>query len=118
MDNRLQNLTLEFSKLISGRKENFEIDEVCTSVTVRAFNYAIGAYFVRHFVDESARHEVKKMTEKIRKNLKRLIAKLDWIAENDKVFAYKKIAAMVDQVGYPEHAMNDTALLKFHKTTF
>lgn len=100
---------------------SYDVDEMCTSLTVQIFNHAVASSFVRHFVDPATRREVqvvkiKKVSvlstapdkfkellillfQKISKNLgdtlSTMSAKLNWMTNADKNIFYKKVCRIL-----------------------
>lgn len=91
-----------FGKILSGTKE---IQPLWKRVVLAA-DYTIGdgtgkLYAERHF-PESSKKQVLAIVEQIRSTYRERIAQLDWMSDETKTYATKKLDAMKVLIGYPD----------------
>lgn len=85
-----------------GANEKEEDSYAGCQIVSMAMEDFLAEYYMKEYVGEEMEQEVKSLTEEIRGELKEKIVKADWMCEQTKEYAVKKLDAMKLIVGLPE----------------
>ncbi|CAF1138593.1 unnamed protein product [Rotaria sordida] len=102
--------------LLPLKKELYGIDslterwEFCIKRTDEAFGYGLGALYSRAVFDETDRLKANELVKNIRISFEENLNNLQWIDEQSKIEAKKKLEKMNEKIGYPEFIKNQTKL--------
>jgi len=77
--------------------------------------FALGKYYVDKHFTEDLKNEGKQMVENIREAMKQRILEIEWLEEETKTSAIKKILEMKDGIGYPDYIMEPKKLYQKYK---
>lgn len=91
-----------FSKLLSGAKQQLPRWKRCLRSTDAAMRDVIGQIFVAQAFPPSSKAAANAMVTNLRGTLRDDIAHLAWMSPATKVKAQRKLAAMVQKIGYPD----------------
>lgn len=105
---------LKFSSVISGKQENDPRWKECVEVTTSSMPIAIGALYVRHYFQESAKVAATEMVGQIRKQFEKILKEVSWMDEETRAKAMIKVAAMAVHIGYPEELLDDAKLTEHY----
>ena len=92
-----------FAKTLQGQKEQTPRWKQCTSLTDRALGEAVGQDWVKQYFPPDAKANMEKLVHALEAALGDDIKQLPWMSDATKVEAEKKLAAIRDKIGYPEH---------------
>jgi len=68
----------------------------------QSLGFAIGKVYVERHFPESSKEQMVELVENLRKALDERITNLDWMGEETKQNAKKKLAAFIPKIGYPD----------------
>ncbi|CAF3149631.1 unnamed protein product [Rotaria sp. Silwood2] len=115
--NKVLQLSSIFEKaLLPLKKEVFGIDsilerwEYCIIQTDDAFGYGLGALYTRAVFDEASRLKANELVKNIRVSFEENLNNLQWIDEQSKNEAKKKLEKINEKIGYPDFIKNQTKL--------
>ena len=92
----------EFSKVVSGVKEQRPRWKRALSATEGALGEAIGKLYVEKYFPESSKKQMLDLVENLRTALGQHIDSLTWMSDETKANAQKKHAAFTVKIGYPD----------------
>ena len=92
----------EFSKVVSGVKEQRPRWKRALSATEGALGEAIGKLYVEKYFPESSKKQMLDLVENLRTALGQHIDSLTWMSDETKANAQKKLAAFTVKIGYPD----------------
>ncbi|CAF0815027.1 unnamed protein product [Rotaria sp. Silwood1] len=105
-----EKLTLPLFKELYGMESLPERWEYCVKETDAAFGYGLGALYVKAVFGERDRHTANEIITNIRQMFDENLHKLEWIDEQSKIEAKKKLKKISEKVGYPDFINNKTKL--------
>jgi putative endopeptidase len=91
-----------YSATLAGQKEQAPRWKRCTAATDRALGEAVGQDWVAKNFPLAAKDNMEKLVTALEKALAEDIKHLDWMSEDTKVEAKKKLDAFRRNIGYPE----------------
>lgn len=83
---------------------------LCKEAVQEQLGFLFSFEYGRHYVSEQRRSSVLEMLENIRHELDSLLLSMDWLEENTKIQARKKLANLKALVAYPDEFLNGTLL--------
>lgn len=92
----------EYSKIISGVKEQRPRWKRALGATQAALGEAIGELYVEKYFPESSKQYMLELVENLRAALGEHIKALTWMSDETKEQALKKLAAFTVKIGYPD----------------
>jgi len=87
---------------LSGQKENEPRWERCVRATNASLGMALGQLYVDRTFGPEGKARTLKMVEAIEAAMHQDIQQLDWMSDTTKQQAYKKLSAIVNNIGYPD----------------
>ncbi len=100
---KLQNEHFNFyGTILNGTKEREPRWKSCIWAVDSMFGESLGEAFVKVAFGNDAKNLTKKMVQDIKVALKDTVEKIDWMDDETKVGAFKKIATFNQKIGYPE----------------
>ncbi len=91
-----------YAATLAGQKEQAPRWKRCTAATDRALGEAVGQDWVAKNFPPAAKDNMEKLVTALEKALAEDIKTLDWMSEDTKVEAKKKLDAFRRNIGYPE----------------
>jgi putative endopeptidase len=91
-----------YAATLAGQKEQTPRWKRCTAATDRALGEAVGQDWVAKNFPPAAKDNMEKLVTALEKALAEDIKQLDWMSEETKVEAKKKLDAFRRNIGYPE----------------
>lgn len=76
--------------------------------------YVVGSMYVRKYFDERTRHDVVEIVNNIKMSVEEAISKADWMSENVKEKAMKKLKMMKQFVAYSDEFLDRTTVDELH----
>jgi putative endopeptidase len=92
-----------FSRTLNGQKEQQPRWKRCTAATDRALGEAVGQDWVKQNFPPAAKANTEKLVHALEAALATDIQGLPWMSDATKVEAKKKLDAITDKIGYPDH---------------
>ena len=92
-----------FSATLNGQKEQQPRWKRCTRMTDGALGEAVGQDWVKQNFPPDAKNNMENLVHALEAALAQDIAQLPWMSPETKVEAKKKLDAIRDKIGYPEH---------------
>ena len=99
-----------FSATLNGQKEQQPRWKRCTRMTDAALGEAVGQDWVKQNFPPDAKNNMENLVHALETALGQDIAQLPWMSPETKVEAKKKLDAIRDKIGYPEHWRNYSKL--------
>ena len=108
-------MTLEFSKVQSGR-QSFEVRwKECVDETLSNLPMATSALYVKHFFPEDSKKIASDLVDKLRGEVQNILKKVPWMDESTREAALIKAKHMVAHIGYPDEFSNEDKIIDFYK---
>ncbi|QQK08784.1 M13 family metallopeptidase [Miniphocaeibacter halophilus] len=103
LPNDIRGIMIEFENTISGTvpKEN-EREEAVFKIINDTFGFALGEIYVENNFSQKAKEDVEEMTKNIIEKYKERLKNNEWLSEETKAGALKKLDSMAIKIGYPE----------------
>ena len=92
----------EYSKVVSGVKEQRPRWKRALGATENALGEAIGQLYVEKYFPESSKQYMLELVENLRAALGVHIQNLTWMSDSTKTRALEKLAAFTVKIGYPD----------------
>jgi putative endopeptidase len=99
-----EELTFDFfSKTLNGQKEERPRWERCTAQTDRALGEALGQDWVKQNFPPSSKDATEKLVHSLEAAMTEDLKTLPWMSPETRIEAKKKLDAIADKIGYPNH---------------
>jgi putative endopeptidase len=92
-----------FNKTLNGQKEEQPRWKRCTRMTDQALGEAVGQDWVKQNFPPSAKDNMEKLIKALEAAMAADLKTLPWMSDETKVEARKKLNAITDKIGYPDH---------------
>lgn len=99
-DFRQQNAV--YSMAITGQEKLSEKERSAFNLATMSFSHVIGDYYGRTYFGEEAKNDVIKMVENIIDVFEKRLKDNNWLSDDTKLAAIKKLNLMEIQIGYPD----------------
>ncbi len=96
------NASFEFSKVVSGVQQQRPRWKRALSTTESAMGEAIGQLYVEKYFPQSSKDYMIGLVENLRTALGKHIINLEWMSDDTKLNAIKKLNAFTVKIGYPD----------------
>lgn len=96
------NANFEFSKVLTGQKEQTPRWERMSSLIDRQLGELLGQLYVQKYFKPEAKKRMQALVANMQKTYESRIKKLDWMSEETKIRALEKLHAYVNKIGYPD----------------
>ena len=100
----------EFTKLLSGAKEQRPRWQRCMLAVKGAMPDAVGKVFVKNLVPAGTKERMVALVHNIRQTLREDIQDLDWMGVPTKKLATAKLDKMTEHIAYPDKPIDYSAL--------
>jgi endothelin-converting enzyme/putative endopeptidase len=100
----------EFTKLLSGAKEQRPRWQRCVRSVKAAMPDAVGKLFIKNFVAEGTKERMTALVHNVRQTLREDIQELDWMSPPTKKLATAKLDKMTEHIAFPDKPIDYTAL--------
>lgn len=101
-----------FSLALSGAAEPTGAEEAAYNVAMGVFSEVVGIYYGKTYFGEEARQDVQAMVEQIVDVYRQRLTENEWLSDETREMAIRKLDHMSVHVGYPDEARPMYALLK------
>jgi predicted metalloendopeptidase len=98
-------------KFLSGQQEIEPRWERCVRATNTSLGMALGQLYVDRTFGPEGKERTMKMVKAIESAMRQDIQQLDWMSDTTKQQAYKKLTAIVNNIGYPDTWRNYSSVL-------
>ncbi|CAF3355230.1 unnamed protein product [Rotaria socialis] len=105
-----EKLTLPLFKELYGMESLPDRWEYCVRETDAAFGYGLGALYIKAVFGEEDRKKANELIKNIRQTFDENLNQLQWIDEQSRIEAKRKISKITEKVGYPDFLDNKTKL--------
>lgn len=112
----IRNRSLEFNKILSGKREYEPRWKECVGVTAKYLPIATGAIYVRKYFDEKSKKAATEMVHAIRAEFEDTLRTVSWMDNATRASAIHKVEKMENHIAYPSELMDDAKLESFHET--
>ena len=102
LSDKFSKTNFDFSKVISGVEKQRPRWKRALSATEGAMGEAIGQLYVEEYFPESSKEYMIGLVENLRTALGKHIINLDWMSDETKLNAIKKLNAFTVKIGYPD----------------
>jgi putative endopeptidase len=92
-----------FAKTLNGQKEEQPRWKRCTAQTDRALGEAVGQEWVKQNFPASSKDSTERLVKALEAAMAKDLETLPWMSPETKVEARKKLDAIADKIGYPNH---------------
>ncbi|UQS84452.1 M13 family peptidase [Apilactobacillus apisilvae] len=92
----------EFSRTLSGKKEAVKKEKAAYYLAAGTFDQVIGDYYGHKYFGEKAKQDVHDMVVKMINVYEKRLSNNDWLSEDTKKMAIKKLNALSIHVGFPD----------------
>ncbi|MDE6134424.1 MAG: M13 family metallopeptidase, partial [Muribaculaceae bacterium] len=96
------NASFDYSKVVSGVQQMRPRWKRALGATEGALGEAIGQLYVEKYFPESSKEYMLDLVENLRTSLGKHIINLDWMSDETKLNAIKKLNAFTVKIGYPD----------------
>ncbi len=91
-----------FSLALSGVAEPSSAEEAAYNMVLSLFGEAVGIYYGKTYLGEEARQDVQEMVARFVEVYKQRLRNNDWLSDETREMAIRKLEAMSIHVGYPD----------------
>ncbi|XP_055295789.1 neprilysin-2-like isoform X2 [Sitodiplosis mosellana] len=116
MNSEIRKRQLVYDIVAIGKKELSTRWKECISITNNELSTAVGALYVRKYFRREAKQTAALMVEQIRKELKDVLKKNEWMDAKTKLAAINKVDSIITHIGYTDELYDDRKLDDLHKT--
>jgi len=92
-----------FSKTLNGQQEEQPRWKRCVRMTDQALGEAVGQDWVKQYFPPSSKDNMEKLVHALEAAMAEDLKTLPWMSDSTKVEARKKLDAIADKIGYPDH---------------
>ena len=103
----IRNSYLEWNQLKKGIKEKKTEEKLASELTQNILGFEFGKLYVEKCFSKSDKKNIESMAHLILNSYKKQIENLDWMSDETKAFATKKLEHMNLKVGYPDKWPDD-----------
>ncbi|XP_031634008.1 neprilysin-2-like isoform X2 [Contarinia nasturtii] len=115
LTNELRNRKLLYDKVVSGVQEQTARWKECTDITRESLPVAVGALYVRKHFRQESRDIALEMVNGIKKEFEVILNEVEWMDEETRESALKKLGTMYSHIAYPDEFMDDSEIEKYYK---
>ncbi|XP_058800184.1 neprilysin-2-like [Phymastichus coffea] len=116
MGKELSSIVHEGNIEFGGAEVQKQRKEVCFKNLYQWFYPAIGRLYVKDYSHINAKNEATNIVYNLRDYLHHMIEQTDWMDEETKLMALKKLNTMKSSVGYPVELENDKNVNEYYRT--
>ncbi|XP_066922489.1 endothelin-converting enzyme 2-like isoform X2 [Clytia hemisphaerica] len=107
---KYQDIMDEYFMTAFGTKDRQPRWETCIGSTLGAFGYALSRPFVEEVYDKTAKEMSTEMIHAIKEVFEENLNYMDWMDQKTKSYAKTKASKILENIGYPDFILNNTAL--------
>ncbi|MDE7024531.1 MAG: M13 family metallopeptidase [Paramuribaculum sp.] len=102
LSDNFSNASFEFNKVMSGVQQQRPRWKRALGATEGAMGEAVGQLYVEKYFPQSSKEYMIELVENLRTALGKHILHLDWMSDDTKLNAIKKLNAFTVKIGYPD----------------
>lgn len=103
-----------FIKVLTGMKKTPERESTCRSLPYYYLDFALSQLFVKDNFTEKEKNSVSNMVDAIQSSYRQLIVENDWLDNQTRVEALKKLDNVRKNVAYPPWLLNNRELDSYY----
>ena len=92
-----------FGKTLNGKKEREPHWKACISSVDTSLGEALGEAFIKVAFGQESKNMADTMVANVKSSLKEIITKLEWMDDDTKAGALKKMQTINQKIGFPDH---------------
>lgn len=115
LNDKVRDRYMEFQKNISGQKSFEDRWEECVDAALLYLPVATSALYVKHFFQKSAKDTALELVNAIQEEFEDTLRTIDWMDEETRKEALKKIKVMDRHIGYPNELTDNIKLTDYYK---
>ena len=105
----------EYARNVSGKKDDTPRWKTCVGSAAGSFSTAIGKpYVLKHFNDES-KEIMLEMVSDLRNEFESILNLIDWMDDETKEKAQKKLSTIKEYIGYPQEILENKKIEDLYK---
>lgn len=101
-----------FNRMLTGAAEAAPREEVAYALASATFSEVVGVYYGETYFGAQARQDVRDMVERLVKIYEERLSRNEWLSDDTREMAIRKLQAMRINVGYPDEAQAVYGLLR------
>lgn len=102
LGDKIQKIAFNFNKVFTGAKKQISKKKNAIYSVEHLFSEIIGQMYVKKYFSEKSKNGVIKIVNNLRNTFKEIILSKDWISDETKNIAIKKLETMTIKIGYPD----------------
>ncbi|XP_058792656.1 neprilysin-2-like [Phymastichus coffea] len=112
MNDHVRKVKAKFEVSLTGKNKQQSRDVECITYVLNNIPVASGAMYVRKHFDEKSITGVKRIVNDVRDSFAIMLKKVDWMDEETKTAAEKKLNSVQTYVGFPDEFLDNEKLDK------
>ncbi|CAJ0606402.1 unnamed protein product [Cylicocyclus nassatus] len=109
-----EDIEQEFNEVAHGQEQKTLRWKVCTNSAMHYMDYATTALYVKKELHETTKEDVLEIAKNLKEEFGKNLNAIDWIDDETKVEALKKLDKMLLEIAYPKLALNIEELDKYY----
>ncbi len=102
LDDKTYDIAFDFSRVLSGQAEKKPRWKRAVAMLDGSLGEEIGRLYVKKYFSDAAKKRMQTLVKNLQSALKMRIEQLDWMSENTKLQALKKLNTFRAKIGYPD----------------
>lgn len=102
LDDKTYDIAFDFSRVLSGQAEKKPRWKRAVAMLDGSLGEEIGRLYVKKYFSDAAKKRMQTLVKNLQSALKMRIEQLDWMSENTKRQALKKLNTFRAKIGYPD----------------
>lgn len=102
LDDKTYDIAFDFSRVLSGQAEKKPRWKRAVAMLDGSLGEEIGRLYVKKYFSDAAKKRMQTLVKNLQSALKMRIEQLDWMSENTKHQALKKLNTFRAKIGYPD----------------
>ncbi len=102
LDDRFQNASFDFAKVLSGATKNKPRWERSVTFVNSKLGMAVGKLYAEKYFPESSKARMMQIVKNLQTALRQRIAESQWMSNTTKAKAYQKLDSFYVKIGYPD----------------
>ena len=102
LGDKIQKIAFNFNKVFTGAKKQISKKKNAIYSVEHLFSEIIGQMYIKKYFSEKSKNDVIKIVNNLRNTFKEIILSKDWISDETKNIAIKKLETMNVKIGYPD----------------
>jgi len=107
---KIEQAILPLKSVLIGSDSTIDRWDFCVKQTDQAFGFALGSLFVKSVFGEDDRLQAMNLIKTIRETFDDNLTKLQWIDDESRQEAKRKLSKIYERIGYPDWIFDQTKL--------